>query len=100
LIANIKLLDEKPARPMLGLDRRLNNSDSISRSSLGSSESYASSGFQAASIEWLGPFKEPSREHAVTKSSIDFSRLTVVVFAVNFLPAVLLWRYEEVVAWL
>jgi hypothetical protein len=52
------------------------------------------------SIEWIGPFGKPFRSHAVTKSSIDFSRLIVVLLAVNFLPAVLLWRHDEIAGWL
>jgi uncharacterized protein YggT (Ycf19 family) len=55
---------------------------------------------QVTSIEWIGPFGEPFRSYDVTKSSIDFSRLIVVLLAVNFLPAVLLWRHDEIAGWL
>ena len=55
---------------------------------------------QVTRIEWIGPFGEPFRKYVVTKRSIDFSRLIVVLVAVNFLPAVLLWRHDEVVGWL
>jgi uncharacterized protein YggT (Ycf19 family) len=41
---------------------------------------------QVTRIEWIGPFGEPFRSYAVSKSSIDFSRLIVVLLAVNFLP--------------
>jgi uncharacterized protein YggT (Ycf19 family) len=41
---------------------------------------------QVTSIEWIGPFGKPFRSHAVTKSSIDFSRLIVVLLA-GKLPA-------------
>jgi hypothetical protein len=54
---------------------------------------------QVTSIEWIGPFGKPFRSYAVTKSSIDFSRLIVVLLAVNFLPAVLLWRHDEIAGW-
>jgi hemolysin-activating ACP:hemolysin acyltransferase len=54
--------------------------------------------------EWIGPFGSPSRDFVGTygsielvKSSIDFPRLIVAILAVNLLPAVLLWRHDEVV---
>ena len=58
-----------------------------------------SSDSQVTSTEWIGPFTQPRDGYAysVTRSSIDFSRLVVVLLAVNFLPAVLLWRHDEVV---
>ena len=55
---------------------------------------------QVTRIEWIGPFGEPLRRYDVTKSSIDFSRLFVALLAVNFLPATLLWRHNEVAGWL
>jgi len=63
-------------------------------------QSYAASGFQTTSIEWIGPFEEPSRLHLVTKSSIDFSRLIIAILAVNLVPALLLWQREKVTGWL
>ena len=45
-------------------------------------------------MDW--PFREPFRSYSVTKSSIDFSRLIVVLLAANVLPAVILWRSEEI----
>jgi hypothetical protein len=61
---------------------------------------YSKSLPQVTTIEWIGPFGEPFTRYDVTKSSIDFSRLVVVLLAVNFLPAVLLWQYDKVVRWL
>ena len=63
-------------------------------------KSSTSSDSQVTSTEWIGPFTQPLDAYRVTRSSIDFSRLVVVLLAVNFLPAVLLWRHDEVVAWL
>jgi hypothetical protein len=53
-------------------------------------------------IEHIGPFGAPF-DHSgsyVTRSSIDFSRLIVALLAVNFLPAVILWRSEVIGEWL
>ena len=52
--------------------------------------------------EWIGPFgsARDSDSRMAVKSSLDFSRLFVVLLAMNFLPAVLLWRHDEVVVWL
>ena len=61
---------------------------------------YTSSDSQVTSTEWIGPFTQPLNADRVTRSSIDFSRLVVVLLAVNFLPAVMLWRHDEVVGWL
>ena len=58
------------------------------------------SGSHVTSIEWIGPFGEPFRSLSVTKSSIDFSRLIVVLLAANLLPAVILWRSEAIGEWL
>ena len=63
-------------------------------------KSYTSSDSQVTSTEWIGPFTQPLYAYRVTRSSIDFSRLVVVLLAVNFLPAVMLWRHDEVVGWL
>ena len=63
-------------------------------------KSYTSSDSQVTSTEWIGPFTQPLDAYRVTRSSIDFSRLVVVLLAVNFLPAVMLWRHDEVVGWL
>jgi hypothetical protein len=63
-------------------------------------KSYTSSDSQVTSTEWIGPFTQPLNAYRVTRSSIDFSRLVVVLLAVNFLPAVMLWRHDEVVGWL
>ena len=63
-------------------------------------KSYTSSDSQVTSTEWIGPFTKPLDAYRVTRSSIDFSRLVVVLLAVNFLPAVMLWRHDEVVGWL
>ncbi len=60
-------------------------------------ESYTSSGFQVTRIEWIGPFKQP---YSASKSSVDFSRPIVVLFTANFLPALVLWKHDEVVRWL
>jgi hypothetical protein len=61
---------------------------------------YTSSDFQVTSTEWIGPFTQPLKAYRVTRSSIDFSRLVVVLLTMNFLPAVMLWRHDEVVGWL
>ena len=52
--------------------------------------------------EWIGPFgsARDSDSRMAVKSSLDFSRLIVVLLTMNFLPAVLLWRHDEVVVWL
>jgi hypothetical protein len=55
--------------------------------------------------EWIGPLGSPreyigkygSRE--ALKSSLDLSRLIVVLFAANFLPALILWKHDEIVRW-
>jgi hypothetical protein len=54
---------------------------------------------QVTSTEWIGPFTQPLNAYRVTRSSIDFSRLVVVLLAVNFLPAVLLWQHDEIGGW-
>src|SRR5262245_3664219 len=54
---------------------------------------------QVTTVEWIGPFKEPHNSYRVTRSSIDFSRLLVVLLAVNFLPALILWRHDEIIQW-
>jgi hypothetical protein len=54
-------------------------------------------GDKLTTIEWIGPFKEPYKSHRVTRSSIDFSRLLVALLAVNFLPALILWRHDEII---
>ena len=56
---------------------------------------------QVTRIEWIGPFGEPSWPRSnITKSSIDFSRMIAALLAASFLPAVLLWRHDEVAVWL
>jgi hypothetical protein len=53
-------------------------------------------------IEYIGPFGAPFyfSGSPVTRSSIDFSRLIAALLAVNFLPAVILWRSEVIGEWL
>ena len=53
-------------------------------------------------IEYIGPFGAPFYRSgsSVTRSSIDFSRLIAALLAVNFLPAVILWRSEVIGEWL
>ena len=52
-------------------------------------------------IEWIGPFGEPLEpSSSIIKTSIDFSRMIAALLAANFLPAVLLWRHDEVAGWL
>ena len=55
--------------------------------------------------EWIGPLGSP-REYIGTygsrkavKSSLDLSRLIVVLFAANFLFALVLWKHDEIVRW-
>ena len=56
---------------------------------------------QVTRIEWVGPFGEPLEPRSnITKTSIDFSRMIAALLAANFLPAVLLWRHNEVAGWL
>ena len=53
--------------------------------------------------QWIGPFGSPRSGDFVgtyssiklVKSSIDFSRLIIVLFAVNFIPVLLLWQVSR-----
>ena len=54
---------------------------------------------ETESIRPFGSARDSGSRMAV-KSSLDFSRLIVVLLTMNFLPAVLLWRHDEVVVWL
>ena len=50
--------------------------------------------------EWIGPFGSPRPYIGkALKSSLDLSRLIVALFAVNFLPALVLWKHHEIVRW-
>ncbi len=96
--------DEQPAPPILALDSCRDSGDSVLRSSLGN---YRYSGYSpkddtVTKTEWIGPFgsARDSDSRMAVKSSLDFSRLIVVLLTMNFLPAVLLWRHDEVVVWL
>ena len=47
-----------------------------------------------------GPFEQSVLQSSIAETRVDISRLIITLLAVNFLPAVALWRYNATVEWL
>ncbi len=53
-------------------------------------------------VQWRnkGAFEQPVLQSSTRETRLDISRLIITLLAINFLPAVALWRYNEIREWL
>ncbi len=57
---------------------------------------------QGEPVRWenTGPFEQSVFGISIHETRIDIPRLIVAILAINFLPAVALWRYDQLCEWL
>ena len=57
---------------------------------------------QGETVRWRnkGAFEQSVLQSSIHETRVDISRLIVSLLAINFLPAVALWRYNEIREWL
>ena len=57
---------------------------------------------QGEAARWRnkGAFEQSVLQSSIGETRVDISRLIISLLAINFLPAVALWRYNEIREWL